>query len=33
MFSAGFKQKTGKADLYVGDNYAISPWNQREKVL
>jgi hypothetical protein len=33
MISAGFNQKTIKADLHVRVNYAISPRNQCGKVL
>jgi hypothetical protein len=33
MFSAGFNQKIGKADLHVKDNYAIPSRNECGEVL
>jgi hypothetical protein len=33
MISAGYIQKTIKADLHVRSNNAIPPWNLHEKVL
>jgi len=33
VFSAGFNQKTIKADLFVKGNHRIPPWDQCGKVL